>query len=83
MTFGDSSARKENLQRQGQPQVLRAMIQDSANTYASMLNATLFPFLLYQQSLVMATRVALGGLQAATGVARQSIGAGERLTGKV
>ena len=77
MNSGDNSARKENLQRKGQPQALRAMIQGSASTYASMLNATLFPFLLYQQSLMIATRVALGSLQAATGVAQRRIEAGD------
>ena len=77
MNSGDNSARKENLQRKGQPQALRAMIQSSASTYASVLNATLFPFLLYQQSLVIATRVTLGSLQAATGVAQRRIEAGD------
>lgn len=77
MNFGDDSARQGNLQRKGQPQALRAMIQGSASTYASMLNATLFPFLLYQQSLAMATRVALSSLQATTGVARQGTEAGD------
>jgi pyruvate/2-oxoglutarate dehydrogenase complex dihydrolipoamide acyltransferase (E2) component len=42
-----------------------------------MLNATLLPFLLYQQNLAMAARVALGSLQGATWVARQGTEAGD------
>lgn len=76
MTLGDNSAGKENLQRKGPPQALRAMIEVSADTYVSMLNATLFPFFLYQQSLAMAMRTALGSLQSATGGTRQGTKAG-------
>ena len=77
MNVGDSSARRENPRRDVQSQALRAMMQGSANTYTSMLNATLLPFLLYQQNLAMVTRVALGSLQGATGVTRQGTEAGD------
>ena len=73
MSFEDNPGRSENLQGEGQQKALQKMTRGAANTYASMFNAALFPFLLYQQSLTMATRVALGSLRAATGVAQQGM----------
>lgn len=71
MNFEDDSGLNENLQGQGQRQALQTMIQGSVNTYARMLNSALFPFLLYQQSLMMATQIALGSLRGPTGVTPQ------------
>ncbi len=73
MSFGDNPGRGENLQGEGQQQALQKMTRGSADTYASMFDVALFPFLLYQQSLAMATRFALGSLRAATGVAQQGM----------
>lgn len=71
MSSGDNPGRSENLQGKGPQQVFQAMIRGSADNYASMFNASLFPFLLYQQSLALATQAAPDGLRAATGVAQQ------------
>ena len=71
MSSGDNPGRSENLQGKGSQQALQAVIRGSADTYAEMFNASLFPFLLYQQSLALATQAVLDGLRAATRVAQQ------------
>jgi hypothetical protein len=68
MSSGDNPGRSENLQGKGSQQALQAVIRGSADTYAEMFNASLFPFLLYQQSLALATQAVLDGLRAATRV---------------
>lgn len=71
MSFGDGPGHGENLRVQGQQQALQVMLQSFVDTYVRMLNlASLFPFLIYQQSLAMAAQVARVSLTSATGVAR-------------
>ncbi len=71
MSFGDGPGHGENPRVQGQQQALQVMLQSFVDTYVRMLNlASLFPFLIYQQSLAMAAQVARVSLTSATGVAR-------------
>lgn len=80
MSFGDNPGRNENLQGEGRQQALQAMIWGSADAYASMFNAALLPFLLYQKSLRMANQVTLGNLRAATGAAQPGTPGSSRAT---